>query len=344
MDRHSHHPGHGLDPLLMRLLGLGLVLAIAAQAQDGAERLDPTTLVPAVAKELAAPVAIVPVDTAPMPKAATAVAPKDSATAPAATSLDSTAQNSTPTATVVDSATKTIPTATVPMPGPAPVVQTSIVLPNAPLANVVIRLDTSASRTAKRSVWAAAGLSLLLPGAGEQYLGATTRAKVFFATELVSVAAAWLSWRNRDDALVSARELASRYAGADAQDKSISFLELMGQYRSRRQVGNRHDSYDEAMLLSGQSPERIFPNSDTYTWDWGSTENPDNDSHLRSYESQLRVYRASKVALSFSLGAMGVSRILSLADVLWLHRRAAWVDAAVVPLPQGAAGRLAWRF
>lgn len=330
----------------MRLLGLGLVLAIAAQAQDGAERLDPTTLTPVPVKAPATPVASAPVDTAPAPKAATAPAsaPKDSATGPAVASIDTSVRQPAPVSPVFDSVTMSVQTASEPASAPIPVAQAPIVLPTAPLANVVIRLDTTASRTAKRSVWAAAGLSLLLPGAGEQYLGATTRAKVFFATELVSVAAAWLSWRNRDDALVSARELASRYAGADAQDKSISFLELMGQYRSRRQVGNRHDSYDEATLLSGQSPERIFPNSDTYTWDWGSTENPDNDSHLRSYESQLRVYRASKVALSFSLGAMGVSRILSLADVLWLHRRAAWVDAAVVPLPQGAAGRLAWRF
>jgi len=330
----------------MRLLAIGLLLAIAAQAQDGAERLDPTTLTPVPAKVPATPVASAPMDTAPAPKAATAPAsaPKDSATGPAVASIDTSARQPAPVSTVFDSVTMSLRTAPEPTPAPIPVVQVPVALPNAPLANVVIRLDTGASRTAKRSVWAATGLSLLLPGAGEQYLGATTRAKVFFATELVSVAAAWLSWRNRDDALVSARELASRYAGADAQDKSISFLELMGQYRSRRQVGNRHDSYDEAMLLSGQSPERLFPNTDTYTWDWGSTESPENDAHLRSFESQLRVYRASKVALSFSLGAMGVSRILSLADVLWLHRRAAWVDAAVVPLPQGAAGRLAWRF
>lgn len=327
----------------MRRLAIGLLLAIAAQAQDGAERLDPTTVVSVPAKALATPVPSAPTDTVTLPKAdaVPATAPKDSAAAPSVASIDTTVrQPAIPP--VFDSVTMS--TLAVPDPTPAPVAQPPVALPGAPLANVVIRLDTTASRTAKRSVWAATGLSLLLPGAGEQYLGATTRAKVFFATELVSVAAAWLSWRNRDDALVSAREIASRYAGADAQDKSISFLELMGQYRSRRQVGNRHDSYDEAMLLSGLSPERQFPNTDAYTWDWGSTESPENDAHLRSFESQLRVYRASKVALSFSLGAMGVSRILSLADVLWLHRRAAWVDASVVPLPQGAAGRLAWRF
>jgi len=44
------------------------------------------------------------------------------------------------------------------------------------------------------------------------------------------------------------------------------------------------------------------------------------------------------------VGAMALSRILSLADVLWLHRRASWIEVEVVPLPQGAASRLAWRF
>lgn len=225
---------------------------------------------------------------------------------------------------------------------PAPQPEAPRIAPLDP--GVIVRLDTTAPAMARKSIWLASGLSLLLPGAGEQYLGATARAKSFFAVELVSVAAAWLSWRTREDALVSARELASRHAGADAQDKSVAFLELMAQYRSRRPVGARHDSYDEAMLLSGQNPDRQFPMTDSYTWDWGSSENPENDAHLRSFESQLRTYRASKIALSFSLGAMGVSRILSLADVLWLHRRASWIQADVIPLPQGAAGRLAWRF
>lgn len=322
----------------MRPVPLLLLAALGIHAQEGAERLDPSNA-PLPNQPVVSPVSV-----AVMPNVDTnkvrEIAPAQSLPASLADTMPSLL------AATPKSDSSLAPTATTKsealLPLAAPVAPALEIAPRNP--GVVVRLDTSAPAMARKSIWLASGLSLLVPGAGEQYLGATTRAKTFFAVELVSVAAAWLSWRTREDALISARELASRYAGADTQDKSIAFLELMAQYRSRRPVGTRHDSYDEAMLLSGQNPDRQFPLTDSYTWDWGSSENPENDAHLRSFESQLRSYRASKIALSFSLGAMGVSRILSLADVLWLHRRASWIQAEVIPLPQGAAGRLAWRF
>lgn len=323
----------------MRPVPLLLLAALGIHAQEGAERLDPSNA-PLPNPTAASPVSG-SVETAPDTGKASESAPPPTHPAILADTLPGRlAATPSNDSTPVPATAKPAPESLQPM--VAPFVPGLEIAPRAP--GVVVRLDTSAPAMARKSIWLASGLSLLLPGAGEQYLGASTRAKTFFAVELVSVAAAWLSWRTREDALISARELASRYAGADAQDKPISFLELMAQYRSRRPVGTRHDSYDEAMLLSGQNPDRQFPLTDSYTWDWGSSENPENDAHLRSFESQLRTYRASKIALSFSLGAMGVSRILSLADVLWLHRRASWIQAEVIPLPQGAAGRLAWRF
>lgn len=306
-------------------------LGLAAYAQDGAERLDPTT--PVVPPTDAVPAIAAPARPDSVRPDTAARAPEPSAPLP--TPTDSLRRDSIPAAPVRPLALKAD---TLPKALPSPILAT----PAMPL--VVVGLDTNDRKVARKSAWAAAGLSLLLPGAGEQYLGATGRARFFFTTELFYVAAAYISWRNQQDALVSAREMANRYAGAQADGKSLEYLELMSQYRSRRPVGSRHDSYDEAMLLSGQSPERQFPDVSEYVWDWGSTENPENDAHLRSFESQLRVYRASRVALSFSVGAMAVSRLVSLADVLWLRRRAAWVDAEITPTIQGAAGRLAWRF
>jgi hypothetical protein len=322
----------------MRRVPLLLLAALGIHAQEGAERLDPSSTTLTTAPQL---------QSIPSPSVAVSDSTQARDTIAPTTRPSPVPSTSDSISSLVSGASRSdstlAPIAVQPaLQVPPPVVAPPQIAPRAP--GVVVRLDTSAPAMARKSIWLASGLSLLLPGAGEQYLGATTRAKTFFAVELVSVAAAWLSWRTREDALVSARELASRYAGADTQDKSIAFLELMAQYRSRRPVGTRHDSYDEAMLLSGQNPDRQFPLTDSYTWDWGSSENPENDAHLRSFESQLRSYRASKIALSFSLGAMGVSRILSLADVLWLHRRASWIQAEVIPLPQGAAGRLAWRF
>ncbi len=208
---------------------------------------------------------------------------------------------------------------------------------------VVVAIDTQKSRSAGRSAWLAAGLSCVLPGAGEAYLGSYGRAKFFFTTELFYVAATYLSWRSRENALQSAREIANRYAGAEASGKSAAFLELMSEYRSRRLTSpSRHDSYNEAMILSGYSTTREFADDDSHNWDWGSSENSDNSTHLRAFESQLRTYRASRLALNFSIGAMIVSRALSLADVLWI-RRTTWV-AEVTPTYEGASLRLARSF
>jgi hypothetical protein len=320
--------------LIRNALILLCALGFAANAQEGAERLDPATPIGTIAPTPIVPAVAVPAppDTTRVESLVKAAKLSDSLpTAPDSLRTDSLAKIQGPALPVkLDTIPKSLA-----VPVLAPPLQQRM---------VVVGLDTNDRKVAKKSVWAAVGLSLLLPGAGEQYLGATGRARFFFTTELFYVAAAYISWRNQEDAMVSARELANRYAGAQADGKSLDYLELMSQYRSRRPVGSRHDSYDEAMLLSGQSPERQFANVPEYTWDWGSTENPENDSHLRSFESQLRVYRASRVALSFSVGAMAVSRLVSLADVLWLRRRAAWVDAEITPTIQGAAGRLAWRF
>lgn len=306
------------------------ILGLASYAQEGAERLDPTTPAAPPTSPITIAAPVLP-DSIRQDTTIRALEPA----APLPTPIDSLRRDSIPTVAVPPLVLKAD---TLPKALPSPV----LAMPTQRM--VVVGLDTNDRKVARKSVWAAAGLSLLLPGAGEQYLGATGRARFFFTTELFYVAAAYISWRNQQDALVSAREMANRYAGAQADGKSLEYLELMSQYRSRRPVGSRHDSYDEAMLLSGQSPERQFPDASEYAWDWGSTENPENDAHLRSFESQLRVYRASRVALSFSVGAMAVSRLVSLADVLWLRRRAAWVDAEVTPTIQGAAGRLAWRF
>jgi hypothetical protein len=301
----------------MRPWGALLLAAGIASAQDGAERMEAVSPPP------------------PAPVAAPAAPQQQVLAAPAADSVHSSA----PTVTPADSAAT--------RPGPVVVAPPATLAPDTAfpaLPRVVIAIDTHSSHAAGKSVWLAAGLSLALPGAGEQYLGAPKRARFFITAELFYVAAAYLSWRSQEDALTSAREIANRYAGAQADGKSASFLELMSQYRSRRITSpSRHDSYDEAMLVSGESTTREFPESSDYNWDWGSTENPDNDSHLRSFESQMRTYRASRIALNFSVGAMVVSRLLSLADILWIHRTA-WVQAEVTPTYQGAAGRLAWRF
>lgn len=213
---------------------------------------------------------------------------------------------------------------------------------------VMVGIDTLGSGTSRRSTAAAVGLSLVLPGWGHRYLGYTSRATPYFASELVGWVALFGSWMTGKAALSNAAEIANRDAGAMlGSNPNEDLLSAIRSYRSRRQVGGRHDSYNETMVLSGKSPEFQFADDDAHNWDWGTRENPDNDRHIRSFENQLRLWRGSRVASYSTIGALAVVRVVAAMDVLRLTRSAAsraGISLDTRPLPGGMDATLAVNF
>lgn len=213
---------------------------------------------------------------------------------------------------------------------------------------IAIGLDTAGASRDHRSTWAAVGLTILLPGAGHRYLGHNTGAAVWMTTDLLLWSGLAVAWQMGDLYIQDAAEIANRYAGASlGSDPEVAFLETMRDWRSRRPVAGRRDSYDEAMLQQGLATDARWAQDAAHDWDWGSPENPENNEHIARFEDALKGYRTSRIAMTYAAGGLLVSRAIAIADVLRIRRKSAsraGIHALVVPRFDGAQGLLALRF
>lgn len=254
------------------------------------------------------------------------------------------------------------PGPTAPVAPPAPVAPGPMVVPPPPgpvlpfgpvrsstfgPTGAVVELDTSTS-DGRPSTAAAVGLSLLLPGAGHRYAGFKGTEPFYHAVDLLGWTALFVSWQTGRSALSNAAEIANRYAGASlGSSPDAALLSAMRNYRSRRPVGGRHDSYDEAQVLSGRSTTSEFSDDAGHDWDWGATDNPDNNAHLRAFESQYRKWRASQVALYSAAGTLAVLRLVAAMDILRLQRSSisnSGISMEATPSPDGVQAALSWKF
>jgi hypothetical protein len=339
----------------MALLATLLALHLAA-ATDSVKISDSTAKVDTVLS--AQPVAVAPGPAAVLDTATSVQAPVPSTATIVAPAVEAAPQpGPAPTLPTVPVAAP-VPGPVGPVVGPVQIPAASAFGPVGPVGPVagpvtmgtttMVGIDTSGSGTSGRSTVAAVGLSLLVPGWGHRYLGYTSRSTAYFATDLVGWVALFGAWMTGKAAVTNAAEIANRYAGAQlGTDPNENLLSVMRTYRSRRQTGGRHDSYNEAMILSDQNPESQFPDDDAHNWDWGSRENPDNDAHIRSFENQLRLWRGTRVALYSTAGALAVVRVVAAMDVLRLTRSAAsraGISLDTRPLPGGMDATLAVNF
>ena len=180
---------------------------------------------------------------------------------------------------------------------------------------ITIELDTARGRNAERSLGLALLGSVLLPGAGELYLGEDRAAKSFLMAEAGFWAGLFIAVQARGSYMQSARNHASEYAGADAAGQGEAWLERVAAFRSYREKEHRQDSYELAQVLSGQDVEAMPE------WDYGSSNTPENTRRWREYQSIMRHYRGAKVALSFAAGALVLNRVAAAAHTLRVYRR-----------------------
>lgn len=187
---------------------------------------------------------------------------------------------------------------------------------------ITVEVDPGQSVNKDRSLSLAMLYSAALPGAGEYYLRDESNAKAFLLAEAGFWASLYVAFLARESYLTSARNHASEFAGIDASGKSAAFLETMASYRSYQEKQHRQDSYELAQILSGKRNRDydIKPVEANY-WDFGSSANPDNTDNWKTFQSTLRYYRASKVAMSFAIGALALNRLASLANTLRVYKR-----------------------
>jgi hypothetical protein len=115
----------------------------------------------------------------------------------------------------------------------------------------------------------------------------------------------------------------------------------MGDYRSRggplyqNSKPDNNEDYNQALIRAGEDPNSSYPAD--WTWDWGSSDNPETTARLKTYNQMLRNYRISKIVFQVSIGALALNRVVSLLDVFHLYR-ATSVQIAPLVGPSGGAG------
>jgi len=146
-------------------------------------------------------------------------------------------------------------------------------------------------------------LSFLLPGLGEYYVGARTKAKVFFAAELTL----WLTYAGfityREWRVQDYRAYAAAHANVDLQGKESGYFIDIGNY----------DSIEEynAAKLRARELSALYDDVDAYYWSWR-----DREYRYRFEELRISADRADNRAL-FVLGAIFANHVVSAVDAVW---------------------------
>jgi len=159
----------------------------------------------------------------------------------------------------------------------------------------------------RKSVWSAVGLSILLPGAGELYLGHKNSAIIPLITEgiiLTSAAsfATFALWKEDEY-----RSFAAKYAGIDNTGKDEEFYRLITLWESR-------DLYNYYLLLTERDEDILLPQNSEWFWEWRNDE--DQLEFYDRWTSAERGWRNFRI----SLAAAGVNRLISVINVLRLSR------------------------
>jgi hypothetical protein len=160
-----------------------------------------------------------------------------------------------------------------------------------------MRLDDAAHL---KSPGKAALLSLVLPGAGQTYVGAVGKSRLFYSAEAV----AWVAYggfkiweRHKEDEFQS---YAAEHAGIDRDGKSDYFWQMMTYYDSRRE----YEIYGRA----GQPERPSYPDVVGWDWQW-------NNQAARTEYRQLRnEAKGAARKVTFTLGALVLNRIVAAFD------------------------------
>lgn len=150
-------------------------------------------------------------------------------------------------------------------------------------------------------------LSLILPGAGEWFLGRHTRAKFFLGTEL----ALWAGyWGMTGYASVLKNDFIA-YAAAHAQVNTASKPD-----KYWAAIGSADDiySYNEKQRVE-RNLSATYPENDAYFWQWDASEN-----RYRYNELRIKQHDWERRA-TFMISGFVLNRLISAVDVVRIIRK-----------------------
>lgn len=167
--------------------------------------------------------------------------------------------------------------------------------------------DQNEANKLRKSPWRAFLMSLILPGAGEQYTGSITKSRIFMTAEV----GGWASlvsfkhlgkWREDDYKLQAARE-----AGADVAGKDERYFDVLGFYTSREEYNKVGGAFD--------ATRPYYPDNEAYFWNWSSKAARERYRDLKNDSKSY--YRNA----DFALGFLIANHFLSAVDAFWSAKR-----------------------
>lgn len=165
--------------------------------------------------------------------------------------------------------------------------------------------------------WKAASASLILPGLGQTLLDQDESAQWFFLSEVSFWVTLGGAFSAKEHYLSTALDHAGRYASATSAPRDEEFLQLIGEYQSRSGSAGHNSSpdigedYNQDLIRSGLDVDYRYPNTQEYSWDWGSSDEAENNQRRNQYNSLLRKYRLSKIIYQTSIGLLLLNRVVS---------------------------------
>ena len=158
-----------------------------------------------------------------------------------------------------------------------------------------------------RSMYAAMGASLVLPGMGHYYVDKPKSAFVYLAVDLASIFGAvvfhgFAAQREKD-----ARAFACAAAGIENAPKDEAYWRHVGAFMDAQ-------SYNEAVEISRGSVNDMYLDSKEW-WRWA------DESQQREYNDIRQKSRNFRVTSSFFIGALVANRIVSTVDLRVFHRK-----------------------
>ena len=186
----------------------------------------------------------------------------------------------------------------------------------------------------ERSLAAAMGLSLAVPGMGHYYVDKPTSALIYFSVDLASLFGAIVFYGLADAQEKNARSFAASMAGIWNAPSGEAYWRHVGAYMDAAE-------YNESVELSRGSADDLYKDPETW-WRWADKEQQDKYNDLRQKARNFRV------ASSFFVGALVVNRIVSTVDLRVFKKKnlssGVRLEAALTPDAKGTVLSLKTNF
>jgi hypothetical protein len=178
----------------------------------------------------------------------------------------------------------------------------------------------------ERSLIAAMGLSLALPGMGHYYVDRPKSAFAYLSADLASLFGALVFYGLADTQEKNARSYAASAAGIWSAPSGEAYWRQVGAYMDAAE-------YNESVELSRGNAADLYQNPESW-WHWADKEQQDEYNDLRQKARNFRV------ASSFFVGALVVNRILSTVDLRVFRKKSlssgVRFEAALTPDAKGS--------